>query len=181
MASSRSQILEGRRVQLRPLEASDAEELFAAIEASRDVLKRRLQWVGAVATVADEKSFISEVRGKHVWAVQETKSGKVVGVSSLEAFEEPQSGQFKFALWIRADRQDRGYGTEVGKLLVEQAFRRLGAHRISARMDPANRSFRRVLKKLGFRYEGCLRDACRLNGRWVDQECWGMLKTERKK
>jgi ribosomal-protein-alanine N-acetyltransferase len=51
-------------------------------------------------------------------------------------------------------------------------------HRLYARIDPANRPSRKVLKKLRFRYEGTLREDKRLNGRWVHQECWGMLRSE---
>lgn len=37
---------------------------------------------------------------------------------------------------------------------------------------------RKVLQSLEFRYEGCLRQDLRLNGRWIDQECWGLLRAE---
>ncbi|MBI2362306.1 MAG: GNAT family N-acetyltransferase, partial [Elusimicrobia bacterium] len=68
--------------------------------------------------------------------------------------------------------------TEAGRLMVDHAFRRMELRRLWARLDPANRAFRHVLKKLGFRYEGCLRADKRLNGRWIDQECWGMLRSD---
>jgi ribosomal-protein-alanine N-acetyltransferase len=92
-----------------------------------------------------------------------------------------ERGQAALGAWVRSDRQDKGYAAEAGRLLVEHAFRKLGLYRIYARIDPANRPFRKVLKKLGFRYEGCLRGDRRLNGRWVDQECWGLLKAEWKR
>ena len=89
--------------------------------------------------------------------------------------------QARLGIWIRSERQDKGYGVEATRLVVEHGFRKLGLHRLYARLEPSNRVFRRVLKKLGFRYEGCLRDDKRLNGRWIDQECWGLLKAERKR
>lgn len=182
MATASAGKLEGRRLSLRPLIPEDAGPLLEAVESSREILKRRLRWVGEVRSEADEAAFIGRSRADAPsWGVFETRSERLVGAASLVPVLPADRAQVRFGVWIRADRQDRGYASEAGKLIIEYAFRKLGSHRISARLDPANRSFRRVLKKLGFRYEGCLRDDQRLNGRWVDQECWGLLKSERKR
>ncbi|MEE8425010.1 MAG: GNAT family protein [Elusimicrobiota bacterium] len=182
MATVNAAKLEGRRLSLRPMIPEDAGALFAAVESSREILKRRLRWVGNISAESDETAFIQRAsRESPIWGVFETRSDKFVGVSGLSPILPEDRSQLRFGVWIRTDRHDRGYASEVGKLVIDFAFRKLGCHRISARLDPANRSFRRVLKKLGFRYEGCLRDDQRLNGRWVDQECWGLLKSERKR
>jgi RimJ/RimL family protein N-acetyltransferase len=176
-----------RRLLLRPLNEADAEDLFAAVEASREILKRRLSWVDDVKSVEDEHAFISaaalgmEAGDLIVLGVFEAKSEALVGVASLDKLSSKEPTQARLAVWIRSDRSDKGLGTEVGRALVEVAFKKLNCHRLFVRMDPANRGFRRVLKKIGFKYEGCLRDDKRLNGRWVDQECWGLLKAEWKK
>ncbi|MDE2293334.1 MAG: GNAT family N-acetyltransferase, partial [Elusimicrobia bacterium] len=111
-----------------------------------------------------------------VWGAFETKGGGLAGVTALEELSLQDRGHARLALWVRAGRTDRGYATEAGRLAVEHAFRRLELRRLFARLDPSNRAFRHVLKRLGFRYEGCLRADKRLNGRWIDQECWGMLR-----
>lgn len=179
--------LRTRRLLLRPLDDADAEELFAAVDSSREKLKRRLNWVSAVSCVEDERRFIAEsgramVAGDLLlWGIFEGKSQRLIGTASLDKITSPERSQANFAVWIRADKQDKGFSTEAGKAVVECAFKKLNCHRLFVRLDPSNRAYRRVLKKLGFRYEGCLRDDKRLNGRWVDQECWGLLKAEWKK
>jgi RimJ/RimL family protein N-acetyltransferase len=80
--------------------------------------------------------------------------------------------------WIASDRLGRGYASEAGRALAERAFKAMGVRRLFARIDPGNRAARQVFQKLGFRYEGCLRREKRLNGRWIDQECWGVLREE---
>lgn len=182
MATVSAPKLEGRRITLRPMTPEDARPLFDAVESSREILKRRLRWVGEISAESDEAAFIQRAsKESPVWGVFETRADRLVGAASLSLILPEDRSQLRFEVWIRTDRHDRGYASEVGKLVIDHAFRKLGRHRISARLDPANRSFRRVLKKLGFRYEGCLRDDQRLNGRWVDQECWGLLKSERKR
>lgn len=176
-------VLEGRRVMLRALTEGDAPALLEAATASRDALRRRFSWAAADPTLAGESAFVAAARdaaGSAVsWGVFETKGGALAGVASLEELMPADRGHARLALWIRTGRTDRGFATEAGKLVVEHAFKRLELRRLSARLDPANRAFRRVLKKLGFRYEGCLRADKRLSARWIDQECWGMLRGDR--
>lgn len=179
--------LKTRRLFLRPLVESDAKALFGAVEASREALKRRLRWVGDVRSTEDERRFIAESLSAMetgdllLWGVFESKTDELAGVVSLDKFSLKERTQACFSTWINASMQDKGYATEAGRVVVECAFRKLNCHRLFVRMDPSNRAFRRVLKKIGFKYEGCLRDDKRLNGRWINQECWGLLKSEWKK
>ncbi|TBR20715.1 N-acetyltransferase [bacterium] len=178
-------VLEGRRLVLRALTDADAPALLEAVTASRDALHRRLGWAAADATLAGEAAFVAAARAagaagaSATWGLFEAKGGALAGVAALKELGPAERGHARLALWVRTGRTDRGFATEAGKLVVDHAFRRLELRRLSARLDPANRAFRRVLKKLGFRYEGCLRADKRLNGRWIDQECWGMLREDR--
>lgn len=180
----------GRRLVLRPLVEADAPALWEAVEASRESLKRRLGWAAGALDADAELGFIRAAaaaaaggRGQ-TWGVFEAPrgggEGRVAGVAAVKA-EGRDPLRLRLGLWVRTDRQDRGYGSEAARLAAEHAFKRLGARRLWARLDPSNRAFRKVLKRLDFRYEGCLRAHKRLNGRWVDQECWGLLRTEWKR
>ncbi len=176
--------LETRRVYLRALVPNDAAALYAAVEASRDSLKRRLSWVSNVQGEEDSRSFIAAAgkdESSQTWGVFEHKDDRLVGVASLQGMDDERREQASIGFWIVSDRQDKGLGSEVGRVLVEHGFRKLDRHRLRARIDPSNRAFRKVLKKIGFSYEGCLRSDKRLNGRWIDQECWGLLKSEWKR
>lgn len=170
--------VDGRKVRLRPFAAEDAAALAEAAESSASQLKRRFAW--AAEAPYDAGAFVRRAQERAptgVFVVVEPKGDRFAGVASV-AEEDPGSGRMRLSGWIRSDRAGRGLATEAGLLLVDHAFKRLGAHRVYARIDPANRAGRRVIRKLGFRYEGCLREDKRLNGRWVDQECWGILKKE---
>jgi ribosomal-protein-alanine N-acetyltransferase len=173
----------GRRLALRPFSAGDAEALFAAVDSSREVLGRRLRWVPAAVSAADSRDFIracSEARRRgerEDFGVFEARSGVLAGAASLQSLL-AVPGLAEFSLWIRADRQDRGYAFEAGRLLIAHAFRRDALQKLYARIDPGNRGARKVLQRAGFRYEGCLRREKRLHGRWIDQECWGLLRSE---
>ncbi|MEK9146343.1 MAG: GNAT family protein [Elusimicrobiota bacterium] len=171
--------LAGRRVRLRAFLQEDEEALGEAVEASREALRRRFSWAsrddGPAGFLARSAREI-EAGESLVFGVFEPRSGRLAGVAALRGRESA-----RLSAWVRPDRQNRGFGTEAGKLIIDHVFKNRELHRICARIDPSNRPARRVLKKLGFRYEGCLRSERRLNGRWIDQECWGLLRSEWKK
>ncbi|MFH1725147.1 MAG: GNAT family protein [Elusimicrobiota bacterium] len=179
--------MQGRRLHLRPLAAADAEALFEAVESSRESLKRRLRWVSEVREASDEARFIAQAEAEaasgdaFTWGAFDNRSEKLVGMTALQGMHKAEGSQARIGAWVRSGRQDKGYAAEAGRLVLEHAFRKAGLHRVYARLDPSNRAFRKVLKRLGFRYEGCLRADKRVNGRWVDQECWGLLKDEWKR
>lgn len=179
-------LLQGRRVKLKPLRPADAKELFEAVSSSREELKRRLRWVSLVESEGDSLEFIRscaarENRGEsRTFAVVEGRQERLAGVAALQRLLDAP-GVAEACLWIRTDRLDKGLASEAGKLLAEQALRAGACHKIFARIDPSNRAARKVLRKLGFRYEGCLRQEKKLNGRWIDQECWGLLSSEWRK
>ncbi|MBI3551086.1 MAG: GNAT family N-acetyltransferase [Elusimicrobia bacterium] len=171
----------GRRLALKPLEDSDAPKLFAAVAASREHLRRRLRWVASASGTEACRAFISSPAGRSAFGIFETKTGGLAGVAALQPASAAAGGPVEVSAWVRADKIDRGYGVEAGRLLVAAAFRREGTHKLAARIDPTNRAARKALRRLGFRYEGCLRREKRLNGRWIDQECWGLLREEWKR
>lgn len=173
------------RLELRPLSAADAPALLNAIEASREALKRRFRWPGQVVSPEQCAEYVAktaeaEARGEEmVRGAFLTKNGELVGVGALQKLKE-NPGLAEISVWVRADKQNKKYGQEIGRALIETAFKAhvLRLLRLWSRIDPANRAARQVLKKLRFKYEGRLRREKRLNNRWIDQECWGLLKED---
>jgi RimJ/RimL family protein N-acetyltransferase len=78
---------------------------------------------------------------------------------------------------IRRDRQGHGYATEAAGAMVDALFAD-GVHRIVASIDPANTASRRVLEKLGFRFEGRALSAVFVRGQWADDDRFALLADE---
>ena len=171
------------RVRLAPLTAAEAAALFATIQSSLEALKRRLSWPSAVTTEGHCETFIAQAAEDEkagrtlVRGIFLSKDDALIGVGSLQRLEE-NPGTGEVALWVRSAVEGKGYATESGRALIALAFKERGLRRLYSRIDPTNRGARKVLLRLGFNYEGCLRRERRLNGRWIDQECWGLIKEE---
>ncbi len=88
---------------------------------------------------------------------------------------------------IRRDFQNAfmGYGAVAGfegrglmreglGLVLDDAFGRLGLHRVEANVQPVNESSRALLERLGFVREGFSENYLQVNGRWRDHERWAI-------
>ncbi|KII87929.1 hypothetical protein PLICRDRAFT_83516, partial [Plicaturopsis crispa FD-325 SS-3] len=69
---------------------------------------------------------------------------------------------------VAPSHQGKGYGTEVTKWVLEQAFMRLGVHRVTLGAAAGNVGGRRVYEKAGFRLEGVHKKAGWREGAWWD-------------
>ena len=74
----------------------------------------------------------------------------------------------KLGYAIRADQWGRGYATDAARTLVNYGFEQLDLHRISAAIGPDNAPSIALVQRLGFQYEGCIRDHVYTNGAWRD-------------
>jgi RimJ/RimL family protein N-acetyltransferase len=84
----------------------------------------------------------------------------------------------KLGYAIRADRWGKGYATDACRTMIEFGFTALRLHRISAAIGPDNAASIAVVRKLGMRHEGRLRDHVFTNGEWRDSELFAILEHE---
>ncbi len=100
-----------------------------------------------------------------------THSEEVVGF--VQVFEEPDPGS-RYAdvdIFIAAERQDQGLGTEAFGLVLSHLFDERGHHRVTLTTSPDNARAIHVYEKLGFRRVGVLRRSQRIqpSGEWEDE------------
>jgi ribosomal-protein-alanine N-acetyltransferase len=84
----------------------------------------------------------------------------------------------KLGYAVRAAAWRRGYATDAARTAVAFGFGALGLHRISAAIGPDNDASVAVVRRLGFRYEGRLRDHVFTNGGWRDSLLYSLLAHE---
>ena len=76
------------------------------------------------------------------------------------------------------DEWGKGYGTEVGHLLLHYAFRQLGFHRISIGVVGSNKRALRFWRSLGFKKEGVQRDEYYYDNKYIDGVMMSILEDE---
>jgi ribosomal-protein-alanine N-acetyltransferase len=100
---------------------------------------------------------------------------RVIGFARL-GLDGVKAGKLGYA--IRAAEQGRGYASDAARVLVAFGFRELGLHRISAAIGPDNSPSIALVKRLGFAYEGRIRDHVWTNGAWRDSLLYSVLEHE---
>jgi|SRR5271166_5827028 len=80
--------------------------------------------------------------------------------------------------WIGVPHWGNGYATEAARALVEYAFEVLQLHRIYASHTANNPASGKVLRKIGMKHEGRMREHLVKWGEYQDLELYGMLRSE---
>ena len=116
-----------------------------------------------------------EDRPDYMLAVTRPDEDRVIGFARI-APSGPWAAKLGYA--IGADHWGKGYATDAARVLLRFAFTTLGRHRVTAAIGPENEASIAVVKRIGFTYEGQLRDHVFTNGAWRDSQLYSLLEPE---
>ena len=164
------------RVTLRHLASDDQDEFLGLVNASADLHRPWVslpstpeQYQGYLARYAqpDEESVLICVRG----------SGAIAGVVNINSIIRGRFQSASIAYAAFAPTAGQGYMTEGLTLVVRYAFEQLQLHRLEAQIQPDNHASLKLVRKVGFRYEGCSPELLYIDGAWRDHERWAITNT----
>ena len=171
--------LTGARVQLRPLRASDADDLFA-VHSDPRVMRYwshvpwtdREQAAARIAQLARDRANAEF----YTWALT-LADDRLIGTVSLFAINRTQRrAEVGYALAARA--WGHGYASEGLSLAIAHAFGVIGLERLEADIDPRNEASCRLIERVGFQREGLLRQRWRVAEEVTDSAIYGLLRAE---
>lgn len=100
--------------------------------------------------------------------------GALVGGVGLHHLD-PANARAELGYWVGRPYRRQGYATEATRALTAFAFRKLGLHRVEARVFPGNVASSAVLRTTGFRREGRLRESVVKDGRFRDEVVYALF------
>ncbi|WP_223068378.1 GNAT family N-acetyltransferase [Paenibacillus caui] len=100
----------------------------------------------------------------------------LIGAISIGINKKFDHGELGY--WIGRKYNNNGYCTEAAKGIVKYAFEEMKLNRIFARHLGKNPASGKVMKKLGMKYEGLLKQHVRKWGEYEDLVHYGLLKAE---
>lgn len=168
-------------ISLKLIEWKDAGRIFELTEQSREYLRQWLPWLDMTTSEEDTKGFIKSSLDK----IEENKGltatilfrGQIVGVASYNEIDWTNRIAY-IGYWIGQDFQGHGIITKVAKVLTTYAFNELKLNRVDIRAAMGNKKSRAIPERLGFVYEGSLRQAEWLYDHYVDHAVYSVLATE---
>lgn len=104
-------------------------------------------------------------------------SPHMVGVLAFR-IERAARGTVEIGYRLHPDAQGKGYMVEAARLLLDFLFGTCDVRKVVASCDAENEPSLRLLRKLGMRQEGVLREHSWFGGRWHDDVLFGILARE---
>jgi RimJ/RimL family protein N-acetyltransferase/GNAT superfamily N-acetyltransferase len=123
----------------------------------------------------------NRVRPRRAWnlALARRDDGEVVGWLGIGLpTRDVRPGEYDFGYQLIRRHWGNGYATEAAGRILRFAFAELGAHRVFAECDPANRASARVMEKAGMRREAHFRQREHRRGQWRDALQYAALADE---
>jgi RimJ/RimL family protein N-acetyltransferase len=173
-------VLQDDRVTLRELRVTDAEALLEHV--SREKVARHITMPPVSAD--GFRRFIrwtqtQRRRGRHVcFGVVPAGGTTVVGLLQFWPID-PELATAEWGFVIGAQYWGTGLFLDAARLLLDFAFDVVGVTRLEARAVATNLRGNGVLRKLGAKREGTLRQGFRRDGICKDQIMWSIVSDDR--
>ena len=173
--------LQTDRLLLSPLRSTDAPTLYRY--RSTPEVSRFQGW--SPASLEEVERFIERQREAEFdqpqsWfqlGIRQRDSEELVGDLGVH-FLEAGSQQVELGVTVDPRHQRLGIAREAITRLLDYLFLELEKHRVIASVDPQNAPIRALLQRVGFREEGLFIESERIQGKWVDDLRFGLLRRE---
>jgi RimJ/RimL family protein N-acetyltransferase len=169
-----------KRLILRPFELSDAKAV-QRLAGDRAIADTTLNIPHPYDDGAAEE-WISTHKPKFAshelanFAITRRTNGELLGAVGLAMV--PQFQRAELGYWMGKQYWNRGYCTEASMAVVEYAFTRLGVNRVYAVHFKRNPASGQVMKKLGMKREGVLRQHAKKWDSYEDMVFYGLLRKD---
>jgi RimJ/RimL family protein N-acetyltransferase len=166
------------RVELAPLRDSDSPILF--------------EWINDRALVTQSAPFRPVARDEHdtwfddvrrrpdvrIFGIRLRADDRLIGSCQLHSIHPVhRSAELQIRIGDH-DARSKGLGTEAVRLLVAIGFDELDLHRIALHVLETNQRALRLYERTGFRAEGMLKEAARIDDEWVNVVMMALLRSE---
>ncbi|AIQ61362.1 GNAT family N-acetyltransferase [Paenibacillus borealis] len=168
-------------LKLKLLMPEHARHMFALVERSRHRLRQWLPWVDGVAEQAHLNTFIKNAvkQGSDnggftagLW-VREELAG-IIGYHEIDW----HNRSVGIGYWLGEGYEGNGYMTSACRVFVDYALLELELNRVEIRCATGNTASRAIPERLGFIFEGVIREAEKLPAGYVNHAVYGLLRSE---
>lgn len=172
--------LEGKRIYLRPVRRSDAEQIYRYAR-HREI--SRFTYVPCPYRLEDSYAFLKSLRRwrkkgtSEVFGMVDKDSHGLLGLIGMHRIDRVNK-RVEIGYWLGKEHWGKGITSEAVRLVVRYAFKDMKLQKVVARVWHPNIASAILLKKCGFKQEGVLRRQTFRNNRWYDEFMFGILKEE---
>jgi RimJ/RimL family protein N-acetyltransferase len=168
--------IETERLLLRSPRAGDGPMVHEAVMESLETLQPWMPWANPAPLVEQTETWCRKSHAEliarrewHLLAFRKDTGGYIgtVGMHNLD-WAVPR---FELGYWLRRAAERQGFMGEMVDAMTRLLLSSLSAQRVEIRMDPNNARSRKVAERLGFEFEGVLRNDSRTPTGEVRSSC----------
>ncbi len=169
-------IIRTERLDLQPTAESDIPELVPLIGA-REVAETTLRIPHPYQEKHAREFLASPAKENELRLIIRLRiDGRLCGGIGLHPNNEHKRAELGY--WIGVRFWGNGYATEAARAVVGYGFDNFDLNRIFAAHFGGNDASGKVLRKIGMRYEGCMRQAIVKHDRFIDLERYAILRSD---
>jgi ribosomal-protein-alanine N-acetyltransferase len=171
-----TETLETKRLILRQITLDDAEDMFKFTSNSEVET-----WDPTDKTVEDTRNFIESLQKKYaakepaLWGIVDKKNNQLIGYCGF-TYLQPEESIVDLEYAIDKPYWNKGLMPEALEAVLSFTFNILKINRIIAFTVLHNERSQRVLKKMGFKFEGLHREAGHTHGAFWDMKSYALVR-----
>lgn len=171
------------RLDLRVLTKHNAEAVLQFYLRNRDIFEKYEPVIGDdFYTLAHQKKVLDfeyqsilKLSMFRYWIFEKGRPDRVIGTVSYRNIVKPIYASCTVGYKMDRDYINKGYCSEALAASIPLLVTELGIHRFEALILPDNEPSKHMVEKLGFKYEGILRDKIIINGERLDHCMYAYL------
>jgi RimJ/RimL family protein N-acetyltransferase len=181
LAGMSALVLETPRLVLSPLLPADAPRLLAY--RSDPAVSRYQSWVPAsepdvLRFIQDQQALAFDTPGTWFQLGIRVRDSSILAGDAGVHFPGDQPHQAELGVTVAPNHQGQGFATETLTALLDHLFGPAAKHRVFASVDPRNGPSLALLERVGLRKEAHFRESLWLEGEWVDDMVYAVLRSE---
>jgi len=173
-------MFETNRLLLRKIEIEDAIEYFDILSDPETVRHTRWEVSREINDTIAYLEFLEQkykLRQAFHWGIVDKESKKLIGRVAFISFDE-ENDRTEIGYVISRHFWNRGLISEAAQVLIDYGFNELGLNRIEARCNEDNLGSERVMRKIGMKFEGILREQLKMKGKYINQKFYSLIKSD---
>ena len=171
-------VLKTERHLLRQFINTDIENVFKGLSHPAVIKYYGVSYNTLEATKA-QMQFFADLEKNNMgtwWAVCSPDNSIFYGGCGLNNINHRHK-KGEIGYWLLPEFWGKGIVTEMVPLICNHGFTNFGLHRIEAVVETENINSKKIMAKLGFEYEGTMRECELKNGKFISLDMYAKLNT----
>lgn len=172
-------VLSSKRLNLRQIKQEDIHDIFKGLS-HPEVIKYYGVSYNSLEKTQEQINWykgLEESKTGIYWAICSVNQSTFYGVGGLNNIDE-NNKKSEIGFWLLPEFWNQGFMKEAFPVILDYAFNVLHLHRIEGFVDSRNITCKKAIEKMGFIFEGTMRDCEIKDNQFLNVDIYSKLITD---